>query len=239
MKSQTALIYARYSPKPKTKKNRDHDREESIEVQLAGCRECAARYGLTVGKEISEPGVSGFKTTIAERPRGPELLEEVASGKYAAVIVLRLDRLSRDSVDCLSTIRQWRRRGVSLFLANQGGNTINGGSPEGKLFLTMLAGFAEFERDLISTRTSESMRKQHRERVKKGNASRPAGYRVAADGVTLEPCALELAQIETIKKLTAKGHTPNEIAAAFATDGMLFRGRPWSPQFVRKVARRV
>lgn len=229
------IVAARYSPKPKAKSD---DREESIEVQLAHCRECASRYGLVVGLEICEPGISGYTSRIAEREGGRQLLDAVASGKYGAVIVARLDRLSRRTSDCLSTIEAWQERGVSLYLANQGGNTINGGTPEGMLFLTILAGFAQFERGLISRRTSDAMKKQHREKVKKGNAPRPAGYRVAADGITCEPCPIEQAAIAKIRDLTANGHTPNDIATAFAKCGNEFRGRAWSPQLIRKIVRR-
>lgn len=230
------IAYLRYSPKPSKKTN--DDRSESIEVQREAClRYCEINH-IPIGLELSEPGVSGYKTRIRERVEGQRLLAELATKKYSGVVVMRLDRLSRRASDVMQAIEDWGDDGIALHLANQGGNAINGGTPEGMLFLTILAGFARFERDMISRRTSDAMKKQHREKVKRGNAPRPAGYRVAADGITCEPCPIEQAAIAKIRDLTANGHTPNDIATAFAKSGNEFRGRAWSPQLIRKIVRR-
>lgn len=230
------IFYLRYSPKPS--KKTDDDRSESIEVQREACRRYCEINHLPIGLELSEPGVSGYKTRIRERVEGQRLLAELATKKYSGVVVMRLDRLSRRASDVMQAIEDWGDDGIALHLANQGGNAINGGTPEGMLFLTILAGFARFERDMISRRTSDAMRKQHRERVKKGNAPRTAGYKVAEDGVSVVPCPLEQAAIATIHEMTLRGVEPKDIAADFASNGKLFRGRAWSPQLIRKIVRR-
>jgi DNA invertase Pin-like site-specific DNA recombinase len=77
------------------------------------------------------------------------LLDVVDHGDV--VIVTRLDRLARSSLDLLHTIDRLTKAGASFrSLAELWCDTT---TPHGKLILTVLAGMAEFERSLIMART--------------------------------------------------------------------------------------
>jgi len=80
----------------------------------------------------------------SDRPKLQRLLDVVDQGD--AVIVTRLDRLARSSLDLLHTIDRISKAGASFrSLADGWCDTT---TPHGKLILTVLAGLAEFERSL-------------------------------------------------------------------------------------------
>lgn len=228
MRNQTA-IYARYSPKPK-KKSGGEDRHESIEVQLDHCRAYCERSGLLVVDELLEPGVSGYKSRIGEREAGRQLLAGVAAKKYRHVVVMRLDRLSRRTSDVLAVVEDWVERGVTLHLASQGGCSINASTPEGMLFITMLAGFSQFERQLISTRTSQAM-SRNAQQTQSGSCRIPWG-RQRGEGAALVECADELQVAVRIKALHAEGLSLRDIGRALEADGILCRGKAWHPSTI-------
>ena len=90
------------------------------------------------------------------------------------MIALKLDRLFRDAADALETTRTWDRTGVSLHLIDVGGQAINTGTAMGRMFLTMMAGFAELERNLIAERTTAAL--QHKKRRGLVYNHAPLGY---------------------------------------------------------------
>lgn len=75
--------------------------------------------------------------------------------KIDAIIVSELSRWGRSTPDILSTLEELRTRKVSLLA--QSGLEFNLTSPQGKLIATLLAGLAEFERDLIRERVRSGM----------------------------------------------------------------------------------
>ncbi len=69
------------------------------------------------------------------------------------LMVTRLDRLARSTLDLLRTLAEVNEREAEFkSLADEWANTT---SPQGRLMLTVIGGLAEFERDLIKARTSE------------------------------------------------------------------------------------
>lgn len=235
----TVATYARFSPKPHKKSRTQAQHDEPIEVQLEACRRYCAHMGLDIGAEFCEPGVSGFKSRIHERPEGQRLLEALDTGKYAGVVVMRLDRLSRETVDILTTTDKWNKQRITLHLASQGGCSINSSTPVGKLFLTLLASMGEFERGQIAERTSDAMRRQFHTRVQT-RGHRPYGRRVSSDGVTLEDDAQEQAVIGFITQWHTEGLEPADIADRLSNSGYTSRkGKPFYPQLVRKIIARA
>jgi DNA invertase Pin-like site-specific DNA recombinase len=111
-----------------------------------------ALRGAGCGKIFAEK-VSGAKTT--NRPKLERLLTVVDQGDV--VIVTRLDRLARSSLDLLRTVDLISSAGASFrSLGDQWCDTT---TAHGKLILTVLAGMAEFERSLIMARTQAGIEK--------------------------------------------------------------------------------
>ena len=157
---------------------------------------------------IREEGISASKH-LRTRPGGGELLQLLESGKADQVVALKLDRLFRDAADALIESKTWDNAGVALHLVDMGGQAINTASAMGRFFLSMMAGFAELERNLISERTSAALqyKKAHRE------AYSPIPYGFNRDGDTLTENGQELAAVQLIIKLRKQGLSMAKIAA--------------------------
>jgi len=124
----------------------------SLDAQEARARAYCELHGLTIAAVFRDEGVSGAKP-LAERPEGQKLSHEVSTGAIRHVVALKLDRLFRDAIDCLEVSRLWDHAGVSMHLIDLGGQTVNTASAMGRFMLTVVAGAAEMERNLIRERT--------------------------------------------------------------------------------------
>ena len=89
-----------------------------------------------------------FTGTKMDRPQFTKLLDRLSSGD--TLIVTKLDRFARTAVEGGTIINQLHQRGITVHILNMG---IADSTPMGKLMVTMLLAFAEFERDMIVERT--------------------------------------------------------------------------------------
>lgn len=96
--------------------------------------------------------VSG-KTHAAQRPAFRELLSKIRDGE--TLVVSKLDRLGRDAIDILQTVRMLGERSIRVVVHQLGSTDLT--SPAGKLLLSMLAAVAEMERDLLIERTQAGL----------------------------------------------------------------------------------
>ncbi len=95
-----------------------------------------------------EDTISG-STNAMGRPGFAAMLEKLRDGE--TLIVSKLDRLGRDAIDVIATVRALADRGIRVIVHSLGG--VDLASPTGKLLVTMLAAVAEMERDLLIERT--------------------------------------------------------------------------------------
>ncbi|MBT2722857.1 recombinase family protein [Bacillus sp. ISL-46] len=91
-----------------------------------------------------------FTGTKAERPKFQEVLSKLVEGD--TLVVTKLDRFARSTVDAINTVKALFERGVKVHVLNMG---LIEDTPTGRLILTIMSGFAEFERDMIVERTQE------------------------------------------------------------------------------------
>jgi DNA invertase Pin-like site-specific DNA recombinase len=110
----------------------------------------------------------------SDRPQLQSLLKTLEPG--AVVVVTRLDRLARSTIDLLTTIKQIADKGC-LFksLADPWADTT---TPGGRLMLTVLGGLAEFERELIKARTSEGRERAKRAGVRMGRKPKLSAHQI-------------------------------------------------------------
>ena len=152
------------------------------------------------------------------------------------MVSLKLDRLFRDAVDAMGMSKNWDAAGVSLHLVDMGGQAINTGSAMGRFFLTMMAGFAELERNLISERTSAAL--QHK--IANGeHVGAPAlGFQMVEGELTEN--ADETATVARIRELRAEGRTLRDIASQLTAEGWKTkRGGEWHSSTVSYVLKRL
>ena len=96
------------------------------------------------------------------------MLGQIRKGE--SLIVSKLDRLGRDSIDVLQTIRQLGDRGIKVIVLQLGNTDLT--SPAGKLLLSMLAAVAEMERDLLVERTQAGLQRAKAEGKTLGRPSK-------------------------------------------------------------------
>lgn len=111
----------------------------------------AALLAAGAGKVFQER-ISGAR---AERKELARLIKSLNAGDV--VIVTRLDRLARSTRDLLNLLEAISAKGAQFrSLAEVWADTT---TPHGRLLVTVLGGFAEFERELIAVRTTEGRRR--------------------------------------------------------------------------------
>lgn len=105
-------------------------------------RQQLVQYGCD---EIIEESCSGKNM---DRPKLKLLLERISPGD--TLVVTKLDRFARTVVDGVQTITELLSQGVTVHILNMGriDNTLTG-----RLILTVMLAFAEFERGMIIERT--------------------------------------------------------------------------------------
>jgi DNA invertase Pin-like site-specific DNA recombinase len=106
----------------------------------------AARAGYAVIGTFKETG-SGVK---AERDERRKVLALAQRWEIDAVLVTELSRWGRSTTDLLATLKELQARRVSVIALN--GMTFDLSTPHGRMIATVLAGIAEFERELIQER---------------------------------------------------------------------------------------
>ena len=89
-----------------------------------------------------------YTGTKMDRPEFTALLRELKSGDR--LVVTKLDRFARTTSGGIDTIKELLGRGVSVHILNMG---LIDNTPTGRLIITVLLAFAEFERDMIVERT--------------------------------------------------------------------------------------
>jgi putative DNA-invertase from lambdoid prophage Rac len=106
----------------------------------------AARAGYEVVGSFKETG-SGVRADRIERRK---VLASAQRHEIDAVLVTELSRWGRSTTDLLATLKELEARRVSLVALN--GMAFDLGTPHGRMIATVLAGIAEFERELVQER---------------------------------------------------------------------------------------
>lgn len=107
------------------------------------------------------------KTPANKREQFQAMLGKLREGEQ--LVVLRIDRLGRDAIDILQTVSQLKALGIKVIVHQLGGIDLT--SPTGNFMLTMLAGLAEMERELLIERIHDGLDRAKSENKKMG---RPA-----------------------------------------------------------------
>lgn len=134
-------IYVRVSTE-----EQDADKQEFL------CQEYCKRNNYTVYK-VYKDIISGKNIT---RPDFNFLLEDMRQYKFDAIMVTKLDRIGRSLGHLISMFEEFNKRGIHFIAVTQ---NIDTSTATGKLQLHILGAFAEFERNIISERTKEGLRR--------------------------------------------------------------------------------
>lgn len=167
------VIYARVSTN-----SQDYDR------QISDLREYAKKMDYVVVKEFSEK-ISGAKK-VAEREQLSELLSYVEANNIDKVLIYECSRLSRRIVDFLQVIERLTEKGISLYILQNGLETLQSDgkpNPIAQLVLGMIAQFNSMERGLIRSRMESGY---NHFRSNGGKVGRKQGYTKTVDAMKEE-----------------------------------------------------
>ena len=115
--------------------------------------------------------------------------------------------------------------------------TLDTASPSGRLVLHVLGALSEWERAVISERTSEAL--QHKKSQGERVGSVPLGYDLDKDGVHLIENPDEQAIVKRIRRLRRRGMGSRRIIERLEAEGLRPKnGGRWHPKVVIEVCRR-
>jgi site-specific DNA recombinase len=218
-----AIGYARVST------DKQADRGVSLEAQTEKIRAMTVVHSAELADIIVEAGESAKSLN---RPGMQRLLALVDSGEVNAVIVAKLDRLTRSVKDLCELLERFERSGVALISVAE---SLDTSSAAGRLVINIMTAVSQWEREAIGERTRDAMRHKRTNGERVGNIA--FGYRLAPDGVHLEPEPAEQAAIAAIEKLRAQGSSLRRIAADLNMRGWRTRkGSEWRLESVARVA---
>ena len=206
-----AVGYIRVS----TDKQADHG--VSLEAQRAKLDAYAALYDVALVEVIVDAGVSA-KTL--DRPGLQRALGMLRKGQAHALLVAKLDRLTR-SVKDLGTLVEGYFSSDKMTLLSVADN-IDTRTAAGRLVLNVLGSVAQWERETIGERTAEALAHKKAQGQKTGG-DLPYGYRLAADGKTLLPDEGEQALLAAIREARQRGLSQRALVAELTRKGFTTR----------------
>ena len=215
----------------------------SLDAQREACEafvRSQAGNGWTILEDHYDDG--GFTGANIDRPAFQQLLVDIEGGRVGAVVVYKVDRLSRSLLDFARIMDLFTRHGVAFVSVTQNFSTSDS---IGKLTLNLLMSFASFERDMIADRTRDKIAAARR-RGKWTGGSVPLGYEVRDRKLAVNPVeavlvreifelylehrsALTVARMLNEQKRVTKRHR--------AGNGSLRKARPWDKAAVLRLLR--
>ena len=207
--------------------------KSSLDDQERRARGAAMMRGEQAIKVHTDIGISGG-VPIDKRPAGGAMMKQIQPGDL--IIAAKMDRMFRSASDAINTTEALQKQQVGVILADIGPDPVteNGVS---KMFFTILAAVAEFEKTRIAERMEDGRRGK---RAKGGHTGGqpPYGYTVEGTGALAKLVADEAEQetIKDAKRLYAKGRSYRDIATLLMKRGKLARnGKPFASTQVMRM----
>jgi len=161
-----------------TRKSHEEGLEQdfnSLDAQRESCEAyilSQKHEGWTCLPEMYDDG--GISGATLERPALKRLLEDIEADWIDAVVVYKVDRLTRSLGDFAKIVEVFDRRGVSFVSVTQQFNTT---TSMGRLTLNMLLSFAQFEREVTGERIRDKIAASKKKGMWMGGLP-PLGYDV-------------------------------------------------------------
>jgi DNA invertase Pin-like site-specific DNA recombinase len=192
------------------------DSRAGLEAQRAAIqRECERRGWQVVG--VIED--AGYSAKDLKRPGVRTALEELERGRADALVVAKLDRLSRSMLDFTALMAKAQKESWALVALDCAVDTT---TPAGEAMAHVLATFAQFERRLIGQRTREALAVKKKQGVRLGR-----------------PPSIPPETARRIRSMRKRGLTLQAICDKLNSEGVATprEGSVWRPTSLRAVLR--
>ena len=188
-----------------------------LQAQRNAIADECRRRGWTLVELVEDVGRSGRDL---RRPGIQAALDALTAGEASALVVAKLDRLSRSMLDFARIMTTAQKQGWALVALDVNVDTT---TPAGEAMAHMLATFAQFERRLISERTKVALAQKQ-----------AAGVRLGAPPLIVPDVAVR------VRRERDAGATLREIAAGLNRDQVpTARGGTWHASTLQRVLKRA
>jgi len=179
---------------------------------------------------------AGISAKNLNRPGAKRVLEMAKGKQIDAIVVYKLDRMFRSTVDALETTRRFDKWGIFFHSIQE---TLDTQSAMGRFFFTLTAALAEMERGIIGERTRAAL-SHKRANGEKTGGDVPFGYNLSSTG-HLEANKAEQKAITLIHDLNRKGYSLRAICRELEREGHKTKGGGlvWHPQAVSRIIKRA
>lgn len=192
----------------------------------------AEAHRWQVVKVYTDAGYSGATT---DRPALQDMLTDIRAGLIDKVLVYKLDRLSRSQKDTLTLIEnEFLPHGTDFESMSE---SLDTSTPQGRLFLGILAAFAQLEREVIKERMSMGIEARVKEGKWRGGRQVPFGYRYDKTQEKLIVDEWEATIVKRVFRDFTEGKTLARMSDDFERDGMVFRDGHATTRMLRLVLR--
>lgn len=199
-------------------------------ISLDAQRAKIEAYALT--KDLELVGIvedAGKSAKNLKRPGVQKILTMARRKEVDAVIIVKLDRMFRCTVDALNTAQDFDRRGVALHSIHE---SLDTQSAMGKFFFTLTAALAEMERGLVGERTRAALARKKEKREVYGEI--PYGYDALDASLVENPAEQEV--IARMKRLRKQGLSFQRVADNLNADGIpTKKGCTWKAMQISRV----
>lgn len=163
----------------------------------------------------------GFTGGNMDRPALKQLIADIEARKIDAVVVYKVDRLSRSLLDFAKMMQVFERHNVSFISVTQSLNTSNS---MGRLMLNVLLSFAQFEREVTGERIRDKIAATRRKGMWTGGWP-ILGYDVDPVSKKLIVNPVESGRVKTIFKLYLERGSMLPVVEELAKRG--WRNKQW------------
>lgn len=205
----------------------------SLEAQQSRIEAWCTANGYELIAVHVDAGLSGKRAD-----NRPELNAAIAAAcdQQAALVVYSLSRLSRSTKDTIVLADRLAKSDADLVSLSE---RIDTTSAAGRMVFRMMAVLNEFERDLVSERTTAAM--QHKKSKGERVGKVPFGFDLSDDGISLVENAREQEVLVIIQELRDAGLSLRRIADELTRRGVETKGgkTKWTHTTIARIVSRA
>lgn len=163
---------------------------------------------------------AGVSAKTLDRPDLQRALGMLRTGQASALLVAKLDRLTRRVKDLGTLVEEYFSSDKITLLSVA--DSIDTRTAAGRLVLNVLGSVAQWERETMGERTSEALSHKKVQGQKTGG-DMPYGFRLGEDGKTLVTDTAEQALLSAIREARQRGLSQRAVVAELSRKGFTTR----------------